>query len=159
MIENLPFAIIHPQALWKTIWNVALLLIIIALAVTVPYRIAFEDVTPIEWIYIDTFVDFTFIIDMILNFFTAMESDQGEVIGDRKQIISSYLKSWFFVDLTSCIPISLIQYLTTNEAAQVDSNGNSLVNLRIIKLTRLPRLYRLLRLVKLMRLYKSNKFI
>lgn len=40
-----------------------------------------------------------------------------------------------------------------------DDSGNSLMNVRIIKLSRLPRLYRLLRLLKLMRLYKSNKFI
>jgi hypothetical protein len=108
MTENLPFAIIHPQALWKTGWNIAMLLIIVFLAISVPYRIAFEDITPIEWIYMDTFVDFVFIIDMILNFFTAIESDQGEVIGDRKQIIRTYAKSWFLVDLTSSIPISLI---------------------------------------------------
>ncbi len=82
--ESLPFCVIHPQALWKTIWNVSMLIIIIFLAVTVPYRIAFEDVTPIEWIYLDTLIDFFFIIDMSLNFFTAIEMDSGEVIGDKR---------------------------------------------------------------------------
>jgi hypothetical protein len=61
-----------------------MLIIIIFLAVTVPYRIAFEDVTPIEWIYLDTLIDFFFIIDMSLNFFTAIEMDSGEVIGDKR---------------------------------------------------------------------------
>lgn len=82
--ESLPTCVIHPQALWKTLWNVTMLIIIVFLAVTVPYRIAFEDITPIEWIYVDTVTDFCFIIDMILNFFTALEMDSGEVIGDRK---------------------------------------------------------------------------
>ena len=112
--ESLPTCVIHPQALWKTIWNVAMLLLIVFLAVTVPYRIAFEDVTPIEWLYVDTFIDFFFIIDMSLNFFTALEMDSGEIIGDRSQIILGYVKSWFFVDLTSCVPISLIQKLTAD---------------------------------------------
>jgi hypothetical protein len=82
--ESLPTCVIHPQALWKTIWNVAMLILIVFLAITVPYRIAFEDVTPIEWLYVDTFIDFFFIIDMTLNFFTALEMDTGEIIGDRR---------------------------------------------------------------------------
>ncbi len=82
--ESLPFCVIHPQALWKTIWNVSMLIIIIFLAVTVQYRIDFEDITPIDWIYLDTLIDFFFIIDMSLNFFTAIEMDSGEVIGDKR---------------------------------------------------------------------------
>ena len=61
-----------------------MLIIFVFLAITVPYRIAFEDVTPIEWLYLDTMIDFLFIFDMTLNFFTALEMDSGEVIGDRR---------------------------------------------------------------------------
>ena len=61
-----------------------MLIIIVFLSVSVPYRIAFEDVTPLEWLYADTVVDFLFIIDMSLNFFTAIEMDSGEIIGDRR---------------------------------------------------------------------------
>jgi hypothetical protein len=48
---------------------------------------------------------------MILNFFTAIENDNGEVTVDRKKISMIYVKSWFLIDLTSSIPITLIQEL------------------------------------------------
>jgi len=48
---------------------------------------------------------------MILNFFTAIENDNGEVTVDRKKIALIYFKGWFLVDLTSSVPITLIQEL------------------------------------------------
>lgn len=163
IVEKIPRCIIHPQAPWKTGWNVVMLFLIIFLAMTVPYRIPFEDVTPPIWLYCDIVIDLLFIFDVSMNFFTAMEDDNGELCTDHKKIILAYMKSWFLIDVLSSIPISLIQKLSTptDVSAQSAANGsgNSVMNVRIIKLSRLPRLYRLLRLLKLMRLYKSNKFI
>lgn len=137
-----------------------MLLIVIFISITVPYRIAFEDVTPQEWLICDIVLDTLFLIDICLNFFTATENESGELVTDLKLIAMQYVKTWLFVDIASSIPISLIQQLTQPEIDQMDPNSNqNMVNVRIIKLTRLPRLYRLLRLLKLIRLYKSNKFI
>ncbi len=88
-----------------------------------------------------------------MNFFTAFEDDNGELVVNRWRIAKNYIKSWFLVDLFSCVPISLILNLTGQDGS------SNVLNIKFIKLTRLPRLYRLLRLLKLMRLYKSNKFI
>ena len=158
IMENMPFLIIHPQVAWKSYWNLTMLLIIAFLSITVPYRIPFEDVTPPSWLYMDIVIDELFQVDLVLNFFTAIEDENGELCTDFKTIASSYLRSWFIIDVVSSIPISLIQKVTT-PADQSGSKGNNQVNARIIKLSRLPRLYRLLRLLKLVRLYKSNKFI
>lgn len=94
-------------------------------------------------------IDLIFMVDVGLNLITAFEDINGELITNRKLIVKNYIKTWFAVDILSCIPISLIQYV---------SGGNS-QNVKLIKLSRLPRLYRLLRLLKLLRLYRSNKFI
>ena len=59
IVEKMPRLVIHPQAPWKTLWNIAMLLLIIFIAITVPYRIPFEDVTPPEWLYVDIIIDFT----------------------------------------------------------------------------------------------------
>ena len=67
--------------------------------------------TPLPWVISDSVLDFLFIIDMILNFFTAIENDNGEVTVDRKKIALIYFKGWFLVDLTSSVPITLIQEL------------------------------------------------
>ena len=61
-----------------------MLILIIFLSISVPYRIAFEDIAPPVWVYTDSFLDLIFIIDMILNFFTAIESETGEITIDRK---------------------------------------------------------------------------
>jgi len=104
----MPPGIIHPQSPLKTLWNFFMLVIIIFLSVTVPYRIAFEDVAPPPWFYTDTILDFLFIIDLGLNFFSAIENDNGEIIVEHKKIAMIYLKGWFLIDVTSSIPITLI---------------------------------------------------
>jgi hypothetical protein len=162
IVEKMPRCIIHPQTHWKTVWNIVMLLLIIFIAITVPYRISFEDQTPPVWLYTDIIIDMLFIIDVSMNFFTAIEDDNGELCTDHKKIIMSYVKTWLIVDIISSIPISLIQKLTApapSSDPSADGGSGGLLNVRIIKLSRLPRLYRLLRLLKLMRIYKSNKFI
>jgi hypothetical protein len=89
-----------------------MLILIVFLAVTVPYRIPFEEVTSFEWVVIDTIIDSLFLFDMVLNFFTAFEDDNGVLITDRSKIAQNYFKIWFFIDLISSIPISLISELT-----------------------------------------------
>lgn len=78
------------------------------MAITVPYRIPFEDVTPLSWVYLDNVIDSIFIIDVILNFFTAYEDENGELITERNLIAKNYMKTWFIVDLVSSVPITLI---------------------------------------------------
>ena len=90
-IDQMPPGIIHPQSISKTIWNAVMMIVIIFLSISVPYRIAFEDIAPPAWVYTDTVLDFLFIIDMILNFFSAIENDNGDIIIDRKKIALRYL--------------------------------------------------------------------
>ena len=87
-----------------------------------------------------------------MNFITAYEDSNGELIVKRCKITKNYLKTWFIIDILSSIPISLILWVTGND-------GTNALNAKFIKLSRLPRLYRLLRLLKLMRLYKQNKLL
>lgn len=148
--KKMPKFIINPTAMWKTIWNVVGLLLILFLAITVPYRIPFEDTTPDEWVMLDITIDSIFLFDVVLNFFTAFEDENGELVIERRRIAKNYIKTWFAVDMMSSIPITLIQKYTSS---------GSVDNIKLLKLSRLPRLYRLLRLIKLMRLYKSNKFV
>ena len=108
LVDNLPRCIIHPQSPYKTVWNIIVLFMIIFISITVPYRIPFEDNTPPEWLYMDLVIDFLFIFDISLNFFTAIEDDNGELISDHGTIVKAYLKSWFLIDIASSIPISLI---------------------------------------------------
>ncbi len=84
---KVPPFIINPVSVKKTLWNTLMVLLIMLLAITVPFRIAFEeDGGSKPWVFSDITIDFLFIIDVILNFFTAYEDENGELVVERTKI-------------------------------------------------------------------------
>ena len=75
-------------------------------AVMVPYNAAFKNKTmdQVPLLVIDSIVDVVFFLDIILNFHTTFVGPTGEIISDPKTIRMNYLKSWFIIDLLSCLP-------------------------------------------------------
>lgn len=119
-------------------------------AIVIPIRIPFEDDPHLFFVIFDTIMDFLFMVDILINFNTAFEDDEANIITNWKWICFNYIWTWFFLDFISCVPLTLIGKLT-----DVDYNKN----IKYVKLTRLPRLYRLLRLMKLVKLWKLSWFI
>lgn len=75
--------------------------------------------------YLDYAVDILFLVDLILNFFTAYEKDVNGVlvwVTKPKLIAIKYLKGWFWVDLIALIPTSLIENLI---GGRIDKNSQS----------------------------------
>lgn len=55
------------------------------------------------------FIEFVFITDMVLNFFSAfVHKESYEVIIDYKSIAINYLNGWFAIDFVSIFPFQLI---------------------------------------------------
>lgn len=52
-------------------------------------------------------VDVIFFIDIVLNFHTTFVGPGGEVVSDPKIIRVNYLRSWFIIDLLSCLPYDI----------------------------------------------------
>ena len=68
-----------------------------------------EDNEPIGWTIINYIIDLSFLIDMVLTFFTAyIDSETKRLVTDKKTIATDYFKSWFVIDLISIMPISQI---------------------------------------------------
>jgi hypothetical protein len=113
-----------------------------------PYRIAFFDEDELDWIIIDSVVDFFFLIDIIFTFFTAYYGADYRLIDIRRDIAKWYLSTWFLIDVCAIIPISIILN---------SGNFNGLA-----RLARLPKLYRLVKMTRLVRILKivkeRNKF-
>ena len=67
-------------------------------------------------------VDIFFSIDIIINFNTAIlkDNDLFEIEDDRKKIASTYIKSWFFIDLISVIPFEML----TESLIPVENSGS-----------------------------------
>ena len=107
------------------------------------------------WIIFDCFIDTFFITDVFLTFFTAIERNNEQFEVKHKEIAKNYLKSWFWIDSLSSIPVQLLELPSVK--AILESNAGSTKLIRLARLPRLYRIIRILRLVKMMRFAKKNK--
>jgi hypothetical protein len=53
-------------------------------------------------------IDFIFLLDLIINFFTAFKDEKGNIVDDLKLIAFKYLTGWFTIDLISILPMDII---------------------------------------------------
>ncbi|KAK7504351.1 hypothetical protein BaRGS_00004655 [Batillaria attramentaria] len=134
-----PHIILH-YCLFKTIWDWIILTLTFYTAVMVPYNAAFKIKTmdQLPLLVIDSMVDVVFFVDIVLNFHTTFVGPSGEVISDPKIIRMNYLKSWFVIDLLSCLP-----YDVFNAFQYVDDGISTLFSaLKVVRLLRLGRVVR-----------------
>ena len=97
--------IILPDDKFKEKWELIIMALLLFTAIATPYRIAFFTTDSLGWTFIDYFTDFIFGVDIIINFFSAFEDSNDELILSRKIIACSYLKTWFTIDFISIIPV------------------------------------------------------
>ena len=64
---------------------------------------------------VDSIVDVIFFIDIVLNFHTTYVGPGGEVVSDPAVIRVNYLKSWFIIDLLSCLPYDVFNAFDHDE--------------------------------------------
>ncbi|KAK7902094.1 hypothetical protein WMY93_018863 [Mugilogobius chulae] len=105
----------------------------------VPYNVSFKTKqNNVTWLVVDSIVDVIFLVDIVLNFHTTFVGPAGEVISDPKLIRMNYLKTWFVIDLLSCLPYDVI-----NAFENVDEGISSLFSsLKVVRLLRLGRVAR-----------------
>ena len=148
-----------PESSFSSSWDMLQVLFLCFVTYSVPYRAGFG--VEIEmfsgWWYLDTLIDLYFIIDLVLNFFTAFYDINGVREGRLHVIAKSYLRGWFAVDFVSCLPVQYIMLLANSD--NQDDNGG---NLRVIKTLRLMRLSKMLRLARIKRIlakYENLEFV
>ncbi|XP_059374943.1 potassium voltage-gated channel subfamily H member 1-like isoform X2 [Carassius carassius] len=133
-----PHIILHYCA-FKTTWDWVILILTFYTAIMVPYNVSFKTKqNNITWLVVDSIVDVIFLVDIVLNFHTTFVGPAGEVISDPKLIRMNYLKTWFVIDLLSCLPYDVI-----NAFENVDEGISSLFSsLKVVRLLRLGRVAR-----------------
>ncbi|PVD26093.1 hypothetical protein C0Q70_13761 [Pomacea canaliculata] len=133
-----PHIILH-YCLFKTVWDWIILILTFYTAVMVPYNAAFKIKNDnMSLLVLDSMVDFVFFIDIVLNFHTTFVGLSGEVISDPHIIRTNYLKSWFVIDMLSCLPYDIF-----NAFQNVDDGVSTLFStLKVIRLLRLGRVVR-----------------
>lgn len=90
-------------------WDWIILFLTFYTSVFVPFNVAFKSKTmdDVPLLVVDSIVDVVFFLDIVLNFHTTYVSQTGEVISDPRLIRLNYLKSWFVIDLLSCLPYDI----------------------------------------------------
>lgn len=148
-----------PHSLFKSIWNVVLIILLIYTATYMPYKICFIDDPTYTSEVIDQIVDALFAIDIFVNFMSAVELADGNIAMQPKLIAQIYLRSWFLFDLVAVFPFQQII-----SSATIDSQGqktgtdyNQLV--RLVRLPRLYRMVRILRIIKLIKVARKNRVL
>uniref|UniRef100_A0AAV2KEP4 Ion transport domain-containing protein n=1 Tax=Knipowitschia caucasica TaxID=637954 RepID=A0AAV2KEP4_KNICA len=133
-----PHIILH-YCTFKTTWDWVILILTFYTAIMVPYNVSFKNKqSNIIWLVLDSVVDVIFLVDIVLNFHTTFVGPSGEVVSDAKLIRMNYLKTWFVIDLLSCLPYDII-----NAFEHVDDGLSSLFSsLKVVRLLRLGRVAR-----------------
>jgi len=108
MYQDSSYIILH-YCTFKTTWDWVILILTFYTAIMVPYNVSFKTKqNNLVWLVLDSVVDVIFLVDIVLNFHTTFVGPGGEVISDPKLIRMNYLKTWFVIDLLSCLPYDII---------------------------------------------------
>eukprot|EP01083_Nonionella_stella_P144154 449543_1 len=149
--------IIDPRSKYKFMFDVLVFIAIVYVAITVPLDIALD----VEnwslhsvWFWVSRALDVLFIIDLVLNFYTAIDlGNGGELITDKVQIRKMYLKGWFVTDLVSSIPLDVIiryAYLTHHENVGVFAGS------RLFRVSKFFRVFKILRVSRVQKIKLSD---
>ncbi|RUS72086.1 hypothetical protein EGW08_020147 [Elysia chlorotica] len=130
-----------------------MLVLLIANLIILPVAISFfNDDLSTHWIVFNCISDTVFFLDIVINFRTGiiLNDFADEIILDPRLIAKQYMKTWFFLDLLSSVPMDYIFLMWDSEADfnQLFHAGRALRMLRLAKLLSLLRLLRLSRLVR-----------
>lgn len=135
--------IIDPTSLWRVCWDIMIFLLLIYIAVYVPFSIGFsgndEDKSTAIKI-IDRVTDVVFIVDILLCFITAYATEDGNLVRSHWLIAKNYLRSYFWIDVLSGIPWDV---LPIGNALSTETN--------ILKLTKISKLLRVMDMLKMAR--------
>lgn len=137
------YFIILPDDTFKFLWDLYTTLLLLIIFIFTSYWITFTDDNDVGWIVFDSFIDFSFLIDIFVQFFSAYYNQKYILIDNRWVIIFNYLKSWFVIDLVSILPFNFM----------TGSGGQNYG--WMTRLAKLNRLYWLIRLIWLVRMLKA----
>uniref|UniRef100_T1JZC8 Cyclic nucleotide-binding domain-containing protein n=2 Tax=Tetranychus urticae TaxID=32264 RepID=T1JZC8_TETUR len=135
-----PHILLHYCA-FKAIWDWIILCLTFYTAIMVPFNVAFKNKTSddVSLLVLDSIVDVIFFIDIVLNFHTTFVGPGGEVVSDPKIIRMNYLKSWFIIDLLSCLPYDIFNAFDDVEEQGIGSLFSALKVVRLLRLGRVVR--------------------
>lgn len=117
-----------------------------------PYSLVFDegDKFDIKEL-IEYIINFLFVVDLVLMFFSAYYDDNGVIVYSYKTIAMSYLKGFLLIDLVTCFPFNLV---ITSSGSSAGAGGSFD---RISGLLKIPKLMRMVRIGKVLKFKERLK--
>ena len=139
---------LEPDGHFRLVWDFTTLIFISYEMIVIPFTLSFDVNMGFTIMIISYIIDCFFILDLFLSFNTGYYS-KGNVVMNRRRIISHYLRRWFWLDLISTIPFDWFAAPGSQETSLFSSTTGYL---RIAKILRIIRIVRLIRIFKLTRI-------
>lgn len=130
-----------PSSPFKRIWESVVILILLYIGVTLPYRIAFESVAHGTYYYIAVFYELSLIADVCVNARTAYydEANAELVTGSWPMFKHYMIKKVGWMDVISSFPF---------QTFKIDDNPNVSSNMKTLQLLRLCQVVRIAKVVR-----------
>eukprot|EP01043_Picozoa_sp_COSAG02_P021990 COSAG02_NODE_1129_length_14415_cov_828.291911_7_plen_797_part_00 len=152
---------LDPSGHFRQGWDLTQALLLFYVAFLVPYRVGFDVAVCAgataclrsATFLFDMLVDFYFIVDIGVNFRTAVLSSQGIVIIEPREVAKRYVRGWFVIDVLASFPFSyIVHFIDGGE----DANSHKL--LKVLRLLRLMKLLRLVRIKRIMDRWEDEMY-
>jgi hypothetical protein len=155
-IEDRKPLLFYPNDTWKVVgWDVFISLVLLITCITTPFDIAFgEELADMpNYVRFRNVIDFIFLIDIFVNFNTAIQEEGFKIDDNRCSIIKKYAKGWFLIDFLSIVPFEPLLEMFTSFGTSGTSNEYN----RVVRMSRMSKLYKLVKITRLMRVMKIMK--
>ncbi|GAB5368695.1 hypothetical protein AAMO2058_001341700 [Amorphochlora amoebiformis] len=131
--------LIHHNSHFRKVWDSITCLLLVVLAITLPLTLAFDMssrvLQGISWVQTAWFL-----LDVPLNFLTTITSEELGIVVSHYMIAVNYVKTWFFIDLASSMPLDTM--------VDTGTSGSSIAHgLKLLKLFKLLRILRVDRII------------
>ena len=147
---------VGPEHLYRQIWDLVQVFLLIYVAVTIPYREGYMQ--PVKtWsatFWFEVVVDVYFICDIAFNFRTAIFDHEGVLVLDTKEISRQYFKGWFGLDVLACLPVTYIELILN--PGDGSGKGSKMKAFKIIRLLRLTKMLRVARIKRIFQRYEEQ---
>lgn len=129
---------------FRTKWDLLLMVMAVYACFTVPLVAAFNEKETVTLFAVNTIIDFIFLGDIAMNFFTTFINSNGDEVTDLREISKHYLRTYFIVDFCGSFPIDNFygRYADDKEVGEILNLSDLLKLVRILRLGRIIRFMR-----------------
>lgn len=131
---------LSPDTRFFLFWDSTLVAALGYIAVAVPFNLAFGSFGRSK--IISNIIDGMFMLDVLINFFTAYHDENGCLVREHRKIAMHYLRGWFTLDFVSSLPVESFRtgFLPDMQPAKLLRIGRAAKFLRILRIIKAVKL-------------------